>query len=151
MEEFRVSKAFLQFQRRHGFLMIPVVWLVPILLVYLGRSTGLVRVVIFATVVGCISTYALWRSYRRELVRAEQTTLVLDSDAMTIREGSVETRFQYRAIELLVMRKPLFGDAWLRVQLESGAECRLYGYSDMPRLMSLMSQKVPKDRQRGFP
>lgn len=150
MEEFRVSKAFLQFRRRHGFLMIPVVWLVPILLVYLGRSTGLVRAVVFATVVGCISTYALWRSYRRELIRAEQTTLILGSDAMIIREGSVESRFQYGAIELLVMRKPLLGDAWLLVQLEDRAEVRLYGYSDMPRLMSLLSQKVPKERQRGF-
>jgi hypothetical protein len=151
MEEFRVSEAFLRLQRRLGFLMIPVVWLVPIVLVYLGKGTGLVRAVVLATVVGCISTYALWRSYRRELVRAEQTTLALGSDAMIIREGSVETRFQYGAIELLVMRKPLLGDAWLLVQLEDRAEVRLYGYSDMPRLMSLLSQKVPKELQRGFP
>jgi hypothetical protein len=151
MEEFRVSQEFLKFQRRYALLMIPVVWLVPILLAYLGRSTGLVRAVVFATAVGCISMYALWRSYRRELVRAEQTTLVLGSVAMIVREGSVETRFQYGAIELLALRKPLLGDAWLLVKLEDGAEVRLYGYSDMPRLMSLLSQKVPKERQRGFP
>jgi hypothetical protein len=127
-----------------------VAWLASFSMLYLLQVADAARAAVYATIVACLAMCFLGQGYVREVARAKRTVLLLGPDAMIIREDSVERRYYYTAIELLVKKRPRFGEAWLIDQLENGIDCLLYGYSDMPRLISLLSQKVPKERQRGF-
>lgn len=89
------------------------------------------------------------RTYRQAKAVAASHSLTLEKVAIVIRDGAVEQRIPYEAIERLHVRKSLFGHISFELKGSGISATPFYGYNNMERLVLALSQHIPSNRITG--
>ena len=96
-----------------------------------------------------IAGFMYWRNYATGVAFAAGHSLILSGDAMLIRDGPTERRIPYGAIELLTVRRPLFGQPSFILKVANIPADTFYGYEDIERLILDLASKLPRERVKG--
>jgi hypothetical protein len=74
---------------------------------------------------------------------------VLGNDAILIRDGAIEHRIPYDAIEHLRIRRSPIGTVSFTLKGSGLSGVPFYGYNNMEGLVSALSSRLPGDRVSG--
>jgi hypothetical protein len=86
------------------------------------------------------------RNYKRALASIQNHALILASDAILIRDGAIERKIPYAAIELLKMPRPYFAESFFTLKIDGITSDKFSGYEDVDRLISTLMRRLPKSR-----
>jgi hypothetical protein len=102
-----------------------------------------------AIAVGVFAVLFYRRTYKQAKAVAAIHSLVLGNDAILIRDGAIEQRIPYDAIELLRIRRSPFGAVSFTLKGSGLSASPFFGYSNMEDLVSALSSRLPGDRVSG--
>jgi hypothetical protein len=115
----------------------------------LSDGDDLSTVISVAVTVAAIGGVFYWRNYKRAVASAANHTLTLARDAILLRDGPTEYRIPYSAIELLKVRRPVFGKANFILNVTGTPAGTYYGYENMEGLISALASRLPSERVKG--
>jgi hypothetical protein len=99
--------------------------------------------------IAAFAVFFFRRNYKQAQGVAKTHSLTLSSDALLIRDGATEQRIPYDAIELLRIRRPIFGAANFTLKVSGLPGGPFYGYDDIEGLIAALSTRLPGDRVTG--
>lgn len=150
-ETFRISERHVKRQKLIYVQMLVVV--VAILIAQLWWNEHGVDPVaggLFAVGALAITGFAFIRAYRHTKTFKTRHVLILTDEAILLREGEIEQRIPYGAIQSLKIRKPYFGgERHFLITCAGMSPIKFYGYESIERLLSALVAKLPRDRVRG--
>ncbi len=111
-----------------------------------GEGTSIVFAAITITV---IAVFYCRRTYKQSQAVADIHSLSLVKDAILIRDGAIEQKIPYDAIELLRLRRSPFGTVSFTLKGSGLSSAPFYGYDNMEGLVSALSSRLPSDRVSG--
>jgi hypothetical protein len=111
-----------------------------------GEGTSILYVGIAVSVFAVI--FCL-HNYKKARAVAESHSLALDKEAILIRDGAVEQRIPYDAIEHLRIRRSPFGSVSFTLKGAGLSSAPFYAYEDMDKLVADLSNRLPGDRISG--
>jgi hypothetical protein len=102
-----------------------------------------------AIAVSVFAVFFCLRNYKEARAVAAIHSLTLDDTAILIRDGAIEQRIPYDAIEHLRVRRSLFGSVSFSLKGSGLSSSPFYGYDNMDGLVSALSNRLPTDRVSG--
>ena len=108
-----------------------------------------ISMVYVAIAVAVFAVFFYRRTYKQAQAVAAIHSLVLDADAVLIRDGATEQRIPYAAIEHLRIHRSPFGAVSFTLKGSGLSGAPFYGYDNMEDLVSALSNRLPGERISG--